>query len=143
MNDHSEHRIGAAASAVGVSVDTLRYYEKIGLVPRPSRTAAGTRLYGEKDLARLRFVKRAQGIGFSLDEIAKLLRFREQPTKCSDAVRTLAGRKYEHLRAQRREIQKMEQELRLLLSLCRGSADECPILQELEAEGRSRKRQRS
>ena len=64
----------------------------------------------------MRFVKRALGIGFSLDEIAKLLRFREQPMKCSDVVRALAGRKYEHLRVQRREIQKMEQERRLCRS---------------------------
>ncbi len=120
MDRQSDYKISDAAAALGVSPDTLRYYEKIGLVPRPTRTVTGLRLYGDKDLMRLRFVRRAQGIGFSLDEIRKLLRLREHPTKCSGAVRTLAARKYEHLRAQRREIQEMARELSLLLNLCRA-----------------------
>lgn len=100
------HGIGRAASALGLAPDTLRYYEKIGLLPHPSRTAGGRRLYAEKDLTRLRFVRRAQAIGFSLEEIGQLLRLREHPLKCSIGVRQLAARKYEHLRQQRREMQR-------------------------------------
>lgn len=136
------HRIGDAASLLGIAPDTLRYYEKIGLVPRPSRTTAGRRLYGEKDLVRLHFVRRAQAVGFSLDEIRQLLRLREQPMKCSNGVRALAARKHEYLREQRRQIQRMEKELALLLNLCTGSPDHCPILEGLEGDSRPHKAKR-
>lgn len=139
-DSNTGHSIGRAASALGLAPDTLRYYEKIGLLPRPSRTVGGRRLYAEKDLTRLRFVRRAQAIGFSLEEIRQLLRLRERPLKCSSGVRELAARKYEHLRQQRWEMQKMERELSLLLNLCAGDPDHCPILEELERGHHRRKR---
>ena len=79
--------IGQAAASVGLSADTLRYYERIKLLPPPARTAGGKRIFRETDLARLRFIRRAQAVGFSLEEIGKLLRFRENPAKSSRAVR--------------------------------------------------------
>lgn len=124
-------RIREAAQQVGLSTDTLRYYEKISLVPRPARASGGQRAYGEKDLARLRFVTRAQAIGFSLQEIKQLLRFREDPRKCSKAVRALAKDKRDSLLVQLHEIERMQSELTLLLNLCAGG-DRCPILEKLE-----------
>ena len=124
-------RIGNAAATVGITPDTLRYYEKIGLVPRPARNAGGRRVYLDKDLARLRFVKRAQALGFSLHDIGRLLRLRENPVKCSKAVRALAQQKRDALLVQLREIQRMQRELALLLNLCTGAKDHCPILDEL------------
>lgn len=127
-------RIRAAARTVGLSPDTLRYYEKIALVPRPLRSAGGQRSYGGKDLARLRFVVRAQALGFSLLEIRQLLRFRENPARCSDSVRNLARRKCEALAAQRQALEQTHRELSLLLSLCTGAKDHCPILERLETD---------
>lgn len=134
----SSHSIGTAAANIGITPDTLRYYEKIGLVPHPARNAGGRRVYREKDLTRLRFVKRAQALGFSLHDIGRLLRLRENPVKCSKAVRTLALQKRDALLAQLREIDHMQRELSLLLNLCTGAADGCPILDELDKNKASR-----
>lgn len=125
-------RIREAAQAVGLSADTLRYYEKVRLVPPPARAPGGQRAYNEKDLARLRFVTRAQAIGFSLQEIRRLLKFRENPVKCSKAVRTLALHKREAVLAQRQTLEQMHRELTLLLNLCTGTSDHCPILDKLD-----------
>jgi len=119
---------------VGITPDTLRYYEKIGLVPQPTRNTGGRRVYCEKDLARLRFVKRAQALGFTLHDIGRLLRLRENPVRCSKAVRTLAQQKRDALLTQLREINQMQRELSLLLNLCTGADDHCPILDELDKE---------
>lgn len=123
--------IGSAAATVGITADTLRYYEKIGLLPHQARNASGRRVYREKDLARLRFVKRAQSLGFSLRDIRQLLRLRENPIKCSKAVRSLAQEKRDSLLTQMREIERMQAELTLLLNLCTGAGDSCPILDRL------------
>lgn len=126
-------RIREAAQTVGLSADTLRYYEKISLVPRPARAVGGQRSYNEKDLARLRFVTRAQALGFTLEEIRQLLRFRENPARCSKSVRALAQRKCEVLSAQQLGIEQMQRELKLLLNLCSGTSDHCPILERLDS----------
>lgn len=123
--------IGGTAATLGITADTLRYYEKIGLLPRQARDASGRRIFREKDLARLRFVKRAQALGFSLQDIRQLLRLRENPIKCSKAVRALAQEKRDSLLMQMREIERMQAELTLLLNLCTGASDSCPILDRL------------
>lgn len=123
--------IGSAAITVGITADTLRYYEKIGLLPRPARNAGGRRIYREKDFTRLRFIKRAQALGFSLQDIRQLLRLRENPIKCSKAVRALAQAKRDSLLLQMHEIENMQRELTLLLNLCPGVGDSCPILDRL------------
>lgn len=126
-------RIREAAQTVGLSADTLRYYERINLVPRPARGIGGQRSYADRDLARLRFVTRAQALGFTLEEIRQLLRFRENPARCSKSVRALAQRKCEVLSGQRQAIEQMQRELTLLLNLCTGASDHCPILERLES----------
>jgi MerR family copper efflux transcriptional regulator len=123
--------IGQAAEALGLSQDTLRYYEKIRLVPRVAKNAAGRRAYSDKDLARLRFVQRAQGIGFSLAEISQLLKLRENPGKCSKTIRGMAQQKCAEMHEQIAALRKMEAELTLLLNLCTGE-DPCPILERLD-----------
>lgn len=127
-------RIREAAQTVGLSADTLRYYEKISLVPRPARGTGGQRAYTEKDIARLRFVIRAQALGFTLEEIRHLLRFRENPARSSKAVRKLAERKCDALSVQLKAIEHMQRELMLLLNLCSGTSDHCPILERLESK---------
>lgn len=70
-------RIGEVVTTLAISADTLRYYEKIRLMPKVQRNNGGVRFYSDKDLSRLRFIKRAQKMGFSLEEITQLLKFRE------------------------------------------------------------------
>lgn len=127
-----EYTIGKAAIESGFSPDTLRYYERIRLLPPPARTAGGKRVYRERDLARLRFIQRAQAVGFSLDDIRKLLRFRENPARTGRAVREVAAAKHGQLKEKLDTLQAMEAELALLLSLCRGTPGGCPILDSLD-----------
>lgn len=82
-----EYRIGDIARLTGLSADTLRYYEKIDLLPPVNRTASGIRVYTDKDVSRLNFIQRAQKINFSLAEIASLLKMREDPQRAQKSVR--------------------------------------------------------
>lgn len=124
--------IGEAAERLHSSPDTLRYYEKIGLV-RPARTPGGRRVYDRTDLDQLRFIQRAQAVGFSLAEIDQLLKLRRNPARCSESVRSLAANKVEELSGKLEALNRMHDELTLLLGLCSGDSDECPILDSLES----------
>ncbi len=126
------HCIGNTAKSLGITPDTLRYYEKLRLVPSPPRNAAGRRVYREADLARLRFLKRAQALGFSLQEIRQLLRLRDAPARSSRTVRALALRKRDQLEVQMQEVHRMHAELTRLLALCTGSGTCCPIMERIE-----------
>lgn len=127
------HRIGEVIRALDISADTLRYYEKIGLLPAVHRNN-GIRFYGPKDLSRIHFIKRAQKIGFSLEEISQLLNFRENPQKAQPQVRQLANEKLVDVRHRLAEITRLQDELTLLLNLCGASPDGCPILDTLGRE---------
>lgn len=125
-------RIGEVVAELGISADTLRYYEKIKLMPRVHRNGAGVRFYCIKDLSRLRFIKRAQKMGFSLDEIAQLLGFREDPQKAKPKVRELAHQKLTEIEEHLTELSTLRDELRLLTNLCGASPDGCPILDKFD-----------
>lgn len=127
-------RIGDVAAALAIRPDTLRYYEKIGLIPRASRTAGGARLYDEHDISRLRFIKRAQKMGFSLATIAELLGFRENPGNAKPQVRVLAQHKLAEIEAHLAELTTLRDELRLLGNLCQADANSCPILDAMESD---------
>jgi Cu(I)-responsive transcriptional regulator len=127
-----EASIGKASTLLGLSQDTLRYYEKIGLVPKASKNQSGRRNYSETDLARLRFVQRAQRVGFSLAEIGQLLKLRANPVKCSRAVRSIAQAKSDEMQRQMAELVQMQKELMTLLKQCTGDTDHCPILEGLD-----------
>jgi len=127
-------RIGKVVSELNISGDTLRYYEKIKLLPKVYRNEAGIRFYSEKDLSRLRFIKRAQKMGFSLDEIKQLLQFRENPQKAKPKVRELAHLKLEDIQHHLEELTTLRDELLLLTNLCSKSTSGCPILEELDDE---------
>lgn len=126
--------ISEAAGRTGLSADTLRYYERIQLLPAPARTSGGQRTYDDRDIARLRFIGRAKAIGFSLSEIGELLKFREDPAGSSRAVRELAAKKHADVAEQLADLQAVENELALLLDICRGDAGCCPILQRLDGD---------
>ncbi|MEX2352866.1 MAG: heavy metal-responsive transcriptional regulator [Gammaproteobacteria bacterium] len=129
-------RIGKVVETMDISADTLRYYEKIALVPRVHRNNGGVRFYSDKDLSRLHFIKRAQKMGFSLKEIADLLNFRENPQKAKPRVRELAHHKLEEIEVHLSELTTFRNELRLLTNLCGASRDGCPILDNFEGNHR-------
>ncbi|MCZ6502545.1 MAG: MerR family transcriptional regulator [Gammaproteobacteria bacterium] len=124
--------IGKAATELNLSPDTLRYYEKIGLLSNINRSGAGTRSYTRKDVSKIRFIKRAQRMKFSLLEVSKLLEFRENPQKAKPQVRQLAGDKLVDIETHLLELQQLHNELQLLIGLCTDSEDDCPILQEID-----------
>ncbi len=130
--------IGEAAQQLGISADTLRYYEKINLIPRVTRTASGFRAYSAKDLSRLRFIKRSQAMNFSLKEIAELLTMREKPTAARSEVRELTYQKLKKVKERLNELQTLHQELQLLVNLCTDSQDgECPIIDSLDVDSKN------
>lgn len=127
-------RIGKVVTTLAISADTLRYYEKIKLMPKVHRDNGGVRFYSDKDLSRLRFIKRAQKMGFSLDEITQLLRFRENPQKARTKVRELAHLKLDEIEHYLAELTILRDELRLLTNLCGVSKEGCPILESFDKE---------
>ena len=128
----SEYRIGQAAKALNLSVDTLRYYEKRGLLPPVARNAARVRIYDDKDLSRLRFIRRAQRMNFSLNEIEQLLQMREDPQRARDDVRELTHQKLQEIERELVDLTTLRNELSLLTSLCQAAEDGCPILEGIE-----------
>ncbi len=126
------YSIGDVQRELGISADTLRYYEKIGLLPPIDRTPSGRRLYSERDLSRLRFIRRAQKMNFSLAEIADLLDMRADPQHARDEVRKMTAAKLTQIEEHLEELDTLRKELTLLLNLCRGSKDGCPIIEGID-----------
>ncbi len=128
--------IGKVAAQAGVHVETVRYYERVGLLPPPPRTDSGYRLYQPESVVRLRFIKEAQGLGFTLDEIRELLALRvDAQTSCQE-VRRRAERKVAEMEEKIRSLQKMRDALARLIAACEqgGPDGECPILEALESQ---------
>lgn len=126
--------IGAFAKAAGVNVETIRFYQRQGLLAQPDRPQGSIRRYGMVDVTRLRFVKTAQGLGFSLDEVAELLRL-DDGTHCRDASR-LAERKLVAVREKLADLGRMERVLSDLVRACharRGNIS-CPLIATLQNE---------
>src|SRR5689334_9766686 len=114
--------IGGAARASGVSAKMIRHYEEIGLIPRPSRTASGYRLYAHHDVHALRFVKRARELGFSMAEIAKLLGLWRDRRRRSAEVKKLAMTHVADLERRIAELESMRRTLVDLATHCHGDA---------------------
>lgn len=129
------YQIGQVTEKLGISADTLRYYEKISILPPIARTPSGLRSYTNEDLSRLRFVRRAQRMGFSLEAIGQLLKFRENPQGAKPRIREMAQEKLVAIEDHLDELQTLRNELKLLINLCRGSADGCPIIASLDDTG--------
>ncbi|TKC91650.1 Hg(II)-responsive transcriptional regulator [Trinickia terrae] len=124
--------IGAFAKAAGVNVETIRFYQRKGLLLEPEKPYGGIRRYGESDVTRVRFVKSAQRLGFSLDEIADLLRL-EDGTHCDEAS-SLAEHKLRDIQDKLADLQRMEAVLTQLVCAChsrRGNVS-CPLIASLQ-----------
>ena len=127
--------IGRAAEASGVSAKMIRHYESIGLLPAAGRTVAGYRIYGERDVHTLRFIRRARDLGFSMKEIAGLLNLWQNRRRASAEVKKLASKQLQVLDERIQELQSMRDALLHLLGHCHGDErPECPILEDLAAE---------
>ena len=128
--------IGELAKQSNVHVETLRYYERRGLISKPPRTVSNYRIYSSDNLRRVKFIKQAQALGFSLAEIKKLLALRAAPrAKCAD-VQNYALHKIHDIQDRIRSLKRMHRSLQKLLRECSGNlpATECPILESLESE---------
>lgn len=125
---------GELADEAGVNVQTVRYYERRGLMPEPPRTPSGYRQYGADDLRRLRFIKRAQAVGFRLAEIEELLSLRvTEDGRCGE-VEERADRAIRRIEEQLEQLSRMRRALVSLVEACRERepTDECPVLEALE-----------
>lgn len=130
----SPMKSGELAKQAGVNLETLRYYEREALLPEPERTDSGYRLYAEEDLKRVRFIKRAQELGFSLKEVKELLALHLDATQSASEVKRLAEQKLEDIESKIRSLQAMQTALSELAEACsgEGSVVHCPILNCLE-----------
>ncbi len=128
--------IGRIAQKAQVNVETIRYYERRGLIPKPLRRDSGYRQYPQDTVARIEFIKRAKELGFSLKEISELLSLRVDPrTTCSD-VKRRAEIKIADIEEKIRALQRIKKALTKLVSLCggQGPTSECPIMEVLDTK---------
>lgn len=123
--------IGKVAAAAGVNVETVRYYQRSGLVPEPTRPPGSVRRYSTETVARLRFIKRAQELGFTLAEIRRLLALGD-PQSCGKA-RTLAAEKLVLVEARIADLARMQGVLQALIERCDAARGKvaCPIIETL------------
>jgi len=127
--------IGQAAAQSGVSAKMVRHYESLGLLPAVHRTDAGYRQYGEKEVHILRFIRRARALGFSMAEIAELLKLWQNKRRASADVKRIALAHVADLERRIAEMEAMKQTLGHLAHCCQGnSRPDCPILAELETD---------
>lgn len=130
----STFSIGQLATRAGVGIDTIRYYERDGLLAPALRAPSGYRRYGEVELKRLRFIRRAKSLGFTLEEIRELLALGGQRNVAS--VKALAQQKLARIEASIAELERVARGLRTLVATCpgHGRAEACPILNALAGD---------
>ncbi|SDZ89691.1 Zn(II)-responsive transcriptional regulator/Cu(I)-responsive transcriptional regulator,TIGR02044 [Desulfuromusa kysingii] len=129
--------IGKVAKAAGLGIETVRFYEREGLIKPLARSASNYRLYTDEGIVRLRFIKRAKALGFTLREIKELLFLRADPDATKGDVKTQIEEKILDINARIKDLQKIQQTLKTLDSCCdgHGSTADCPILAALEGTG--------
>ncbi len=128
--------IGQLARHAGVPIDTIRYYERQHLLPEPARSASGYRHYGQDDLLRLNFIKRAKALGFTLDEIRDLLRLSDARSDDMASLKTAASEKLALVETRISELGRVRDALRTLVEACpgHGALSDCPIMAALSGE---------
>ncbi|MET0225862.1 MAG: heavy metal-responsive transcriptional regulator [Dokdonella sp.] len=128
--------IGEIARRAGVGIDTVRYYERSELLPKPARRASGYREYAIADVRRLRFIRRAKEIGFSLDEIRELLALSSDRELGVRGIKARAQARLEETESRIRELQRVRAGLKALIAACpgHGSLERCPILAALAGD---------
>lgn len=134
-------KIGEVASRADINKETVRYYEKRDLIPRPDRRRSGYRIYTQRHIDQIRFIKRAQELGFTLNEIRELLELRiNEDTTCSD-IKKEAELKYGDVQKKIKDLVRIKEILIDLIDSCagEGAKGDCPILNALEGENKAGK----
>lgn len=128
--------IGALAQSAGVGVETIRYYQRRGMLAKPARTYGSIRRYGAADAARLRFIRRAQELGFTLDEIGELLKLQDGTDR--RAIRRIAAVRLAQVESRIADLQRMRHALHHVIDDCEHSpgAPRCPIIAAIDPGGR-------
>lgn len=132
MAEAQSLNIGEAARRSGVSAKMVRHYESLGLLPAVNRTESGYRQYGEREVHTLRFIRRARDLGFSMAEIAELLKLWQNRRRSAHQVHRIARQHVDELTRKLQEMEAMRRTLQHLIDCCHGDErPECPILEEL------------
>jgi MerR family mercuric resistance operon transcriptional regulator len=127
--------IGELSRLSGVNIETIRYYERIKMLPPPPRTTSGRRIYRSTDLRTLAFIRRSRELGFSLGEIRALLRLGAPGLASCSEVKEIATRHLEDIRAKLRDLKKLERLLSKTVARCSGkTAPNCPVLDILDTQ---------
>jgi MerR family mercuric resistance operon transcriptional regulator len=130
---HAGFAIGRLAGETGVHIETIRYYERIGLMAKAPRSAGGRRVYDQAAARRLGFIRRARELGFSIDEIRALIGLSEHEGRCAD-VHALTVRHLAEVRAKIADLKKLERTLATTAGRCaRDASPECPIIETLSS----------
>ena len=125
--------IGELSKRSGVNIETIRYYERIKMLPAPPRTASGRRIYGETDLRILAFIRRSRELGFSLNEVRALLGLGAPRTATCAEVKKIAAHHLEDIRSKIADLAKLERLLAKTIARCSGNrVPECPVLDILD-----------
>lgn len=126
---------GRLAEITGVNLETIRYYEGIGLMPNPDRTPAGHRVYGDGHRRRLSFIRRGRELGFGVEEVRALLGLAEPQRRSCDEVRAIAAAHLQDVRARIADLMRLESLLATTVDGCdaRDAAPSCPVLDLLES----------
>ncbi len=131
-------KIGELGLATGTKVETVRYYEKIGLLPPPGRTAGNYRAYSSDHLARLSFIRRARDLGFTLEAVRELLTFSDDKAQSCEAVDVIARAHLTEIDCKIADLQALRSELARVLGSCsNGTVADCKIIESLAPRGMS------
>ncbi len=128
--------IGGVAKDTGTNIETIRYYERVGLLPTPARSEGGYRLYRIDHLKRLNFIRRARALGFSIGEIRTLLRLADERKRPCAEVRVVAEAHLKDVRAKIADLRRMERVLKATVARCaEGRRRDCPVIEALYRNG--------
>ena len=128
--------IGRLSKHTGTNIETIRYYERIGLLPAPPRSSGGYRLYGTDHLKRLNFIRRARALGFSIGEVRTLFRLADERKRPCAEVRVVADAHLKDVRAKIADLRRMERVLKATVARCAsGERTACPVIEALYRDG--------
>jgi len=135
MDGTARLAIGGVSRRTGTSVETIRYYERVGLLPRAPRSSGGYRLYSVEHIKRLSFIRRARALGFSIDEVRTLLRLADERKRPCAEVRVVAEAHLSDVRAKIADLEAMEHVLKETVARCaKGAGSHCPMIEALSRE---------
>ena len=126
--------IGEASSLSGVSIETIRYYEREGIISKAGRTKSGRRAYSDAEVSELRFIKRCRDLGFSLSDVVALRDLADAPSNSCETVEKLGRKHLSDVRAKLKELRQLEKALAELVSNCASGKSDCPMLDALRAQ---------